>query len=58
MIGICSNLVTLSITVEREQKITKNFWGEEFLGVILNFFYSFKMAAAIAFFCLDAVQAI
>ena len=48
------------------QQITQNILGEHkvitteqpFLGVILSFFYAFKMAVAVAFFCVDAVEAI
>ena len=31
---------------------------QQFLGIILWFFYVFKMAVAIAFLCKNAVQAI
>ena len=48
------------------QKITKLFLGEhkvitaeqQFLGLILCFFYAFKMAVAIAFLRENAVEAI
>ena len=51
--------------MEDGQKITKRFLGEhkvitpeqQFLGVILNF-DAFKMAVAIALFCVEAVEAI
>ena len=54
------------ITVTDGHKITQNVLGEhkgitteqQFLGVILSFFYAFKMAEASAFFCVDAVEAI
>ena len=50
-------------TVQDGLKITQNDLGEhkvitteqQFLGVILKLFYAFKMAVAIAFFCVDAV---
>ena len=55
-----------SNTVQDGQKITQKNLGEHkvitpkqhFLGLILSFFYAFKMAIAIAFFCVNAVEAI
>ena len=52
--------------MEDGQKIIKKFWGEfkvitlkqQFLGLILCFFYAFKMAVVIAFLCENAVEAI
>ena len=52
--------------MQDRHKITQTVLGEhkvitteqQFLGVILSFFYAFKMAVAIAFFCVNAVEAI
>ena len=52
--------------MEDGQKVTQKCFGEykvitpeqQYLGAILSFFYASKMAVAIAFFCVNAVEAI